>query len=150
MKKHILSGITILAILLLIAPGCSDEILDQIPLDRYSDAVVWSDINLADAYLIKLYANVDYGWRNRGHGYETSIFAGDLISGKGNSTIVYNTGAQTPDNLSSDRAQLNWDHYPDIHKLNIYRQNIDGVPDEYPDSEKEDIKAQADVLKGEA
>jgi len=151
MKKHILTGITILAILLLLLPGCSDEdILDQTPLDRYSDAVVWSDINLADAYLLKLYANVDYGWRNRGHGYETSIYAGDMVKTKGMQTIPYNTGSQTPDQVGSDRGQLNWEHYSDIHRLNVFLANIDNVPEAYPESDREDIKAQADVLKGEA
>ncbi len=150
MKKHILTGITILAMLVLVLPSCNDDdILDQTPLDRYSDAVVWSDINLANAYLLKLYANLDYGWRNRGHGYETSIYAGDMVKTKGMQTILYNTGAQTPDQLGSDRGQLNWEHYADIHRLNVFLANIDDLPEAYPESERDAIKAKADVLKGE-
>lgn len=47
----------ILVILIGLIPlSCTDELLDKQPLDRYTDAVVWEDPSLIDAFLLSQYA----------------------------------------------------------------------------------------------
>ena len=60
MKKYKLI-IQIFAFLVILLPACNEDILDKTPLDRYSSATVWSDINLADAFLKTAYRNLRMG-----------------------------------------------------------------------------------------
>lgn len=46
----------IFIVYLILFPRCSDDLLDKKPLDRYTDAVVWEDPSLIDAFLISQYA----------------------------------------------------------------------------------------------
>lgn len=62
MKKHIF--ITKLIALLLIIFSSCDDVLDKDPIDRYSDASVWSDINLADSFLKNAYRGIYHGFYN--------------------------------------------------------------------------------------
>ena len=61
MKKYI--DLKILSVLLLLIPACNQDLLDKNPLDKYSDATVWTDPNLAASYLNYCYDNVGYGIR---------------------------------------------------------------------------------------
>lgn len=146
MEKYI--RITIFILFLL--PACSEDILDKNPLDRYSDPVVWSDINLASTYLNTIYDNVDYGFNQRAHGYQTGMFALETFKTKGGEVIIYNSGQISPDNTGSYRGHSNWHRFDEIQRLNVFLNNIDQVPEAYPESEKSTIKAETDVLKGEA
>lgn len=47
---------TIIAVFLVSLFACSDDLLDKKPLDRYTDAVVWEDPSLIDAFLLSQYA----------------------------------------------------------------------------------------------
>ncbi len=137
-------------LLLVLLFSCNEDILDKTPLDQYSDAVVWSDVNLASSYLNTIYNNVDYGYSQRGHGYRTGIFALETVLTKGGETIIYNSGQISPDNTGTYRGHANWDRFEQIQQLNIFLDNIDKVSESYSESEKESIKSQTDVLKGEA
>lgn len=53
MRQIIYTGIIILGVLY---SACSDDLLDKKPLDRYTDAVVWEDPALIDAFLLSQYA----------------------------------------------------------------------------------------------
>ncbi len=46
-------------LLLILLISCSDSVLDKKPLDIISDAVVWEDQALIDAYLTNVYINMD-------------------------------------------------------------------------------------------
>src|SRR5690606_38893804 len=48
------------AVMLTIVAGCSKSVLDKKPLDIISDAVVWSDPKLIDAYLNQCYAEMSF------------------------------------------------------------------------------------------
>ncbi len=146
MEKYIKLTIFILFLL----PACSEDILDKTPLDRYSDPVVWSDINLASSYLNTIYDNVDYGFSQRGHGYQTGMFALETFKTKGGEVIIYNSGQISPDNTGSYRGHSNWHRFEEIQMLNLFLDNIDEVSESYPESEQSTIKAETDVLKGEA
>lgn len=47
---------TVIIVFLALLSACSDDLLDKKPLDRYTDAVVWEDPSLIDAYLLSQYA----------------------------------------------------------------------------------------------
>lgn len=145
-KNKILRMIVILTIIL---QGCNENILDQTPLDSYSDAIIWSDINLASEYLIPLYNNVNYG-PLRAHGYQTGCFAMETAYFKGFNVHVYNNASFTADNLGADRGNLTWRLFSQIYQLNFFLANIEKVPDAYSESEKAGITARVNVLKGEA
>lgn len=149
MKRCIIK-IKILLTILVLSAGCNEAILDKTPVDKYSEAVVWSDINLVRLYLNPLYANFRYGWSNRGGGYMTAVFTNETVQTKGGLTIPYNTGQVTPDRLGDDRGHLVWNYYPYIQQLNVFLENVEKLPNSYPDSEKEIITEQMKVLKGEA
>lgn len=48
--------IYIIIIALLLVSSCKDNLLEKAPLDRYTDAVVWKDAALIDAFLLSQYA----------------------------------------------------------------------------------------------
>jgi hypothetical protein len=146
MKKYI----KIFPMMLLVLFSCSEDILDKSPVDRYSDPVVWSDVNLASTYLNTIYNNVDYGFSQRAHGYQTGMFALETLKTKGGEAIIYNSGQISPDNTGSYRGHANWHRFQQVQQLNIFLDNIDKVSESYPESEKESVKSQTDVLKGEA
>ena len=149
MKKRIIN-IKLVVLSCLILLSCNDEILDKKPLDKYTEAVVWSDISLARLYLNPLYANFRYGWNNRGTGYMTGIYAQEVVKTKGGLTIPYNTGQMSPDRLGDDRGHLTWNYFPYIQQLNVFLENIDRLPAAYPEIQKEQIMAEKDIIKGEA
>ena len=54
--------------------GCQD-VLDKEPLDIISDAVVWQDESLADAYLNDIYYRTDFVNLTRDRGYNQGMIA---------------------------------------------------------------------------
>ncbi|WP_372934785.1 RagB/SusD family nutrient uptake outer membrane protein, partial [Mariniphaga sediminis] len=139
----------IFAVLMIISQSCGD-ILDQNPLDSYSDPVVWSDIDLAKSYLNPIYDEIPNGWRLRGHAYATGVFSSETVQTKGQQLTPYDRGDLSPDNLGDDRGQITWDNFSQIQSLNIFLSNIDNIADSYSEAEKAAIQEQASVLKGEA
>src|SRR4051794_18043390 len=61
MKKNKFS-LGILTIVIMFSACKKTSILDQKPQDQYSDAVLWSDIGLVDAYLLDTYHGTDMGF----------------------------------------------------------------------------------------
>jgi starch-binding outer membrane protein, SusD/RagB family len=55
MKNKLL--ISIVAIFLILFNSCQEDVLDKQPLDIITDALVWNDQSLIDAYLTQTYAN---------------------------------------------------------------------------------------------
>lgn len=146
MKKHIIN-ISFFAMLLLLFAACSQDILDKNPADSYSDPVVWSDINLAKTYLSRAYDQVEYGMHK---GEMLGSMTDELVMARGGANKPWNMGEITADRLGSNRGQLNWGHYSNIQRINLFLSNIDGIEDNYDESLRADIKRQADLLKGEA
>jgi len=143
-------GIIKLLIIQVILLTACDNILDQKPLDSYSDPVVWSDIELAKSYLNPIYDLIPNGWNLRGHSYATGVFSSETTQTKGQQLTPYDRGDFSPDNLGDDRGHLNWKNFSQIQSLNIFLSNVESIPDSYGESEKEMVTGQANVLKGEA
>ncbi|MGM0376929.1 MAG: RagB/SusD family nutrient uptake outer membrane protein [Bacteroidota bacterium] len=146
MKKYI-TGIKLLVFILVLLPACSEEVLDKTPLDSYSDPVVWSDIDLAATYLTRAYNQVEYGM---GKGEMLGAMTDELLMARGGSNKPWNTGEITPDRLGSNRGHLNWGHFSNIQRINLFLSNIDEVPEGYEGAEKADIEEEAAILTGEA
>ncbi len=150
MKKYILN-IKIIALLIFTLPAC-DSVLDKVPLDSYSDATVWSDINLSNYYLNDLYKSTIV-YRNIHlsaltdecffiHIKGTDVYLQGNISAD-NGGVWTRTGGYSFDNYS-------WSLYSSIQKINVFLANIDNVPGAYQGSAKDEVKEQTDLMKGEA
>src|SRR5665647_1437903 len=150
MKKY--TNIIILSILVLLLSACSEKILDKAPIDRYSGTTVWSDIDLADAYLKTAYQKVGCGFT--GYGLVDCI-SDELHFIHIYGTDVYLKGDITADNLGAfDTGELfgiiNWSLFNNIQIINQFLENIEKVPVAYPETRRAAIQARADIMKGEA
>lgn len=135
-------SIRIPTILMLFSACKKTSILDQAPQNQYSDAVLWSDINLADTYLLDAYHGTMMGYT------QTMLFS---VTDEAHSTFdhgaeVYVQGNISPDNTAPwNGGETNlpyWDTYfANIQKINIFLGKIDGVADKYPASQKASIQA---------
>lgn len=138
-------------ILLLFASGCS-KVLDKTAQDKYTETQVWTDINLADRYLLDTYNSSLTG----GFGYLS--FAS--ITDESHDTHAFGTENYLQSNISSSNPipfglwafnYTTWDAmYTVIQKLNTFLSKIDQVADNYSAAEKPAIEARASIMKGEA
>ncbi|MEJ5961068.1 RagB/SusD family nutrient uptake outer membrane protein [Pedobacter immunditicola] len=150
MKNYKLS-INVFLLLLLFTSCKKTSILDSSPQDKYSDALLWADINLVDAYLLDTYHGIRMG------------FTQTLLSSVSDETHesfthgpeIYVAGSTTADNTSPwDGGEYNFtawsDYFLNIQKLNTFISKIDQVADAYPATDQAAIKSKSDVMKGEA
>jgi len=149
MKKY--TNVILILILALFLSSCSEAILDKTPLDRYSDAIVWSNPDLARTYLNSCYNSVGHGFR----GVMLSDVADETLNGRGPAATPYHLGTISADNLSGTYgnpwySHTSWANFPNIQRINLFLDKIDGVSDSYKEPEKTQVKAKTDVLKGEA
>ncbi len=145
------SYITIVALVIFFSPGCS-KILDKTPQDKFSEALVFSDINLADRYLLNTYNESLVG----GFGYLSYA----SVSDESHDTHGFETANYLQGNISPSATGPfgNWAFhytswgvmYQNIQRLNVFLAGIDKVADAYPEAEKASIKVKADRMKGEA
>ncbi|MDD4362864.1 MAG: RagB/SusD family nutrient uptake outer membrane protein [Atribacterota bacterium] len=130
--NRISSLLKILLILLILVTSSCEDALDKIPLTSYSDAVVWQDESLIDAYIFNTYRVFPIGWN-----YMSVIC--DENNRKNNATIdAYNVGGMTPShgdfyglwnnvqNNGIDGSGLRGaGYYPAIKRTNLFFANID-------------------------
>lgn len=158
MKKYI-TGLHFCAMLLLFSACEKNSVLDQNPADRYSDAVLWSDIGLVDSYVIDAYRNTSIGFTQ--HMLST-------VSDEAHSTFDHGVEIYVRGNISkespgpwSETAGQPWQitgyffpawnaYYSNIQRINVLLEKIDAVAETYPEAERAAIKERADVIKGEA
>lgn len=145
-------NIRIFVALIFLLTACDKEMLNKTPLNQYSDANVWSDINLASSYLNDCYNGAQIG---QFKAVMIGAVSDEMLSGRGSSSSPYNVGNMTADNTSGQYgsnwySNSNWNQFNNVQKINIFLDKIDKLPDAYKVSEKADIKKQADILKGEA
>lgn len=149
--KSYRSYIRILSLLIIALSSCS-KILDKTPQDKYSDALLWSDVNLADKYLLDTYNNA----LNGGFGYLS--FAS--VTDESHDTHGFGTENYLQGNITSSNTApfgiwafgyTTWNTmYKNIQKLNIFLENVDKISLAYPAAEQPTIKTRTDLMKGEA
>lgn len=140
----------ILLLLISILVLSCDSVLDQEPRDRFSETLVWDDINLADNYLKGCYNNLNIkeGWSGIMYldGISDNIFFIHVFG-----TDVYLEGNLTPSNQGPFQGdfypQLNWSlQYQNIYSINTFIKNIDNVVL----NSTADVQERVNVMKGEA
>lgn len=118
--------IEILLIAVAIAFASCEDVLEKEPLDRISELTVWSDQNLADAYLTDVYSSIEF--RRLGGG-GTGVGFG-LISGMSDEMIQFapwqepNAAIVTPMNSETLYEPLNYWKYNVIRKANIFIEEV--------------------------
>lgn len=136
--------------------NCSEDILNKDPLDRYSDPVVWSDPAVATRYLYDCYTRIGYGLRNE---CMLGCVSDETFTSRGGLYVDYLGGTLSPDNIESlfnnyyyaFWGESTWDKlFNNIQRVNIFLDKIEGMSEHYEEPEKSSIKAQTDLLKGEA
>ncbi len=144
MKKYKL-GITMTFFLMFSLLACKREILEKTPVDRYTDAILWSDLKLAEAYLLNTYEGL-------GIGYNQYMITGVSDESQIQTNDLYVRGDLSPEDPSPWGEQLpGWNqHYQNIQKVNKFISNINRAVDAAAEANKADVQAQVNVLKGEA
>ena len=132
MKKII--SILILAGWILSAGSCKKDYLEKKPLDSYSDADLWQDLNLVEAFVNSRYTILPF---MEASGVIKSYFMSGACD-EGNSKHSYGneraleTGQMSPDNTVYDFWANN---YQQIRNCNIFLGRIDAVPAKGPANE---------------
>jgi hypothetical protein len=154
MKKYSIV-IKIFMFLVLSFTACEKDILDKAPIDRYSGQLVWSDINLADAYLKTAYRGIGYSYSD----YTLmDCLSDDLFFIHIYGTDVYLKGDISADNLGFcfegdwvGFGIINWKRlFANIQIINQFLENIEKVSDAYPETQRDAISERAGIMKGEA
>lgn len=136
--KKITNSFSFIVVVAFIVMSCSD-ILDQTPQDRFSDPVVWSDNQLIDLYLSRIYRNVFHGMSKSN---VMGSMTDELVDSRGGVIRPWNQGAMTPDNFGPDRGEQSWNRgYSQIHKINLALDKLD----EYEQASNDNI----DRIQGE-
>ena len=126
MKKQI---IYILAIILAsIGFSCSDDLLDKNPLDKFSEAAVWDDLNLVETYVNNQYKVLPkLGWYEWIRAYQLSCFTDEATHKYGyHSVFDYWSGVMSP-SITTGIDVWRY-HYEFIKGCNVFLANIDEVP----------------------
>ncbi len=144
MKKYN-SGLMLVALLTFSLSACKRDLLDKAPVDRYTDAVLWLDINLAQGYLLNTYEGA-------GIGYSQYMITSVSDESQSQTNDLYVRGDLTPENTAPWNTDLpGWNfHYQNIQKVNKFLGNINRVVDAATQADRANLQAQVDVMKGEA
>lgn len=149
--KRIISYISLSAYMVLSMTACN-KILDKKPQNKFSEEVVFSDINVADRYLLDNYNTSLVG----GVGYLSyASLSDESHDTHGFETTNYLRGSISPSNVGPFGnfafGYTTWAGlYKNIQKLNTFIVNIDKVSAVYPVAQQPTVQAQADRMKGEA
>ena len=149
-KYKILLGI--FSILVFLNLGCTEKILDKSPLDKYSDATVWVDVNLSSNYLNYCYNRAQVGqFRN----VMIGAVSDEMHVSRGSNSAPYNIGTMTADNTNGAMGNpwypnSSWAQFVNIQRINLFLDNIDNVANAYKESQRASMKEKTDILKGEA
>lgn len=132
--------------------GSCNKILDKEPQDKFPEASVFTDVNLADRYLLDTYNQSIIG----GVGYLSYA----SVTDESHDTHAFETANYLQGNITASYFGPfgNWafnytawgNMYKNIQRLNVFLANIDKVAEAYPEADKEAIKARTDKMKGEA
>lgn len=133
--------------LFLPASSCNTDFLTVQPQDRMTDAAVWSDPNLVEAFVNDMYRGLNHGIRE--------LMAGSLAD---ESHFIHNYGSSqvvqsnlTPSDIGAwnrgDFAEFRWvELYTRIRQVNMFFENIDEVPFDNEDW-RERLKGEAHFLR---
>jgi hypothetical protein len=88
-----------IVLLIIILPGCIDDVLDRKPLNLISDADVWESQEMIDIYLVSLYDAIPIGFPNSSRNFQANFTdessyheENPPVTNFGNQPIALNTG----------------------------------------------------------
>ena len=125
--------------------SCTD-ILDQDPLDSFTDEAVWNDLALSETYLNAQYMNL---MAENMKGTRFAHYTDEVFQ-----KHTYGSENVTQGLLSCDNARIGWDdtmwdpwysYYQYISKLNLFLEKIDNVPGD--ETSRNEQKGQALFLR---
>lgn len=125
--------------------SCTD-ILDQDPLDSFTDEAVWNDLALSETYLNAQYMNL---MAENMKGTRFAHYTDEVFQ-----KHTYGSENVTQGLLSCDNAGIGWDdtmwdpwysYYQYISKLNLFLEKIDNVPGD--ETSRNEQKGQALFLR---
>lgn len=121
-------------ILLIVVTSCKKGVLDKVPLNIISDASVWSDPILIDAYLNQVYSEM-YIFTNDGDnksGYQEgmwfSMFNANELSDEAKANWVDDSYKYKFGNLRIEGGLFEWWPYNTIRKLNEFIERVPNSP----------------------
>ena len=124
--------------------ACSDDLLDKKPLDKFSEASVWADLNLVETYVNNQYKVLPkLGWYEWIRAYQLSCFTDEATHKYGYHSIYDYWGGVMSPSITTGIDVWRY-HYEFIKGCNVFLKNIDDVP-----AETEDDMAKKDRLTGE-
>ena len=141
-KTYIYSAIAAMALGM---TSCED-ILDQDPLDSFTDEAVWGDLNLAEIYLNDQYTKL---MPENSKGVIFASYTDEVYQKHKYGSENYTQGYLTPDQFNIGWDDTTWDpwynYYDYIAKLNLFLEKIDGVPGD--DNFRNTLKGQGLFLR---
>jgi hypothetical protein len=145
------SYIWLFAVVIFVIAACS-KILDKTPQNAFPQNLVFTDVNVADRYLLDAYNQSIVG----GVGYLSYA----SLSDESHDTHGFETANWLQGNISASNTGPfgNWAFsytawapmYKNIQRLNLFLANIDSVPSAYPAAEQAPIIERVHRMKGEA
>lgn len=115
--------------------ACTEDVLDKEPLDRFSDATIWNDLNLVSLFENEVYNGIE-NWVTGGTAPGAMVDESySNFNWCGERTVTH--GLLTPDNSKGVSVNYNkggndngrWGYYyKKIRAVNIFFANIDNVP----------------------
>ncbi len=107
--------------------SCSDDFLNEPPLDRITENDVWSDKNLMDAYLFKIYDRMPWDYLEDfwGVGGSHRDALSDLARGTYSWTNLHNTFRPGNWGTSNNTWPIDWWGYDILWKINYSIENIE-------------------------
>jgi len=137
--KYILSIAVILAMF-----ACEDDLMDKMPLDKFSETSVWEDLNLTEAYVNNQYKVLPkLGWYEWIRAYQISVFTDEATHKYGYHGIHDYWGGSMGPSITTSIDVWSY-HYGFIKGCNVFLENIDKVP-----AESDSEVARKDRMTGE-
>lgn len=121
---------TLLVFMVFIGISCSDDFLNEPPLDRITESDVWRDKNLMDAYLFKIYDRMPWDYLEDfwGVGGSHRDALSDLARGTYSWTALNNNYRSGNWGTANNMWPIDWWGYDVIWKINYALSKIEDAP----------------------
>lgn len=122
-KKRIVKIIGVLFLNVLLFAGLSscEDFLDKAPLDKISDAAVWQDVALMDAYVVQTYREVRAPHSDN---YYYSVVTDESFARERTDAFLVQQGNISPSDLG--RMSYAWaNYYKNVTRGNIFLSNVE-------------------------
>lgn len=114
-------GVLFLNALLFTGLSSCQDFLDKAPLDKISDAAVWQDVALMDAYVVQTYSEVTSPHSNYRY---FSVTSDESFARERTDAFTVQQGNMTPSNLGFMNNEWR-DNYKNVTRGNIFLSNVE-------------------------